>query len=792
MSEEKITIEVNGQTIEAVPGSMLIEATDAAGIEIPRFCYHKKLSVAANCRMCLVEVEKVPKPLPACATPVSPNMKVWTRSERAIIAQQDVMEFLLINHPLDCPICDQGGECELQDVSVAYGDDKSYFSEEKRVVFDKNIGPLIATELTRCIQCTRCVRFGEEIAGMRELGMVGRGDREKIDVFVNQSLQSELSGNAIDICPVGALTAKPSRYKARAWEINQHAGIASHDSVGTNVYHHTFRNKVMRTVPQENEAVNECWMSDRDRFSYEGLYAADRLEKPMLKRNGQWEEVDWETALEATAKTLKHHKADTIAALASPRATTEELFLFQKFMRGLGCNNIDHRLRQTDMSDQDKAPLFPWLGVSIEDLEQQNVVLLIGSNIRYEQPMLNHRLRKAVMNNDAQVMTLNPYRIEFNYPAAEQYVSAPDQMLMNLASIAKAAGAELPDHLTDVVVTDDAQSIADKLKAGDKVTVLLGNIAIQHPAYASLRALAALISDATGTTLGYLAESANTAGAWIAGAVPHRLPLGERLTNVATGKSVQEVVTAGTSRCMVLLDVEVEHDCDNPQMAKKALQQAESVIAVTPYASDYLKSTAHILLPTSTVAETSGTFVNAEGRWQSFKGASDLPGEARPTWKILRVLGNVMELDGFEYMSTEEIRDELKASFDELTASGFSNAYSAGDINLPETSSDVEDARWQRIGNVAMYATDALVRRAGALQKSAAENIQSIRMNPADADALGVDEGDNMMVTQDSGVARFSVKIDDAIPANAVQLLAGTNKSVTLGSAFGTVTLSKV
>lgn len=790
MSEEKITIEVNGQSIEAVPGSMLIEATDAAGIEIPRFCYHKKLSVAANCRMCLVEVEKVPKPLPACATPVSPNMKVWTRSEKAIIAQQDVMEFLLINHPLDCPICDQGGECELQDVSVAYGDDKSYFSEEKRVVFDKNIGPLIATELTRCIQCTRCVRFGEEIAGMRELGMVGRGDREKIDVFVNQSLQSELSGNAIDICPVGALTAKPSRYKARAWEINQHAGVASHDAVGTNVYHHTFRNKVMRTVPQENEAVNECWMSDRDRFSYEGLYAADRLEKPMLKRNGQWEEVDWEEALEATAKTLKHHKADTIAALASPRATLEELFLFQKFMRGLGCNNIDHRLRQTDVSDQDKAPLFPWLGMSIEDLEQQNAVLLVGSNIRYEQPMLNHRLRKASMNNAAQIMTLNPYSIEFNYSTAEQCVSAPDQMVKNLAGIAKAAGAELPVGLVDVEITDVAQAIADKLKAGDNTSVLLGNIAVQHPAYASLRALAALITDATGASLGYLAESANTAGAWIAGAVPHRLSLGEH--NANAGKSAQEIITAGTSRCVVLLDVEVEHDCDNPQMVKKALQHAESVIAITPYASDYLKSTAHILLPASTVTETSGTFVNVEGRWQSFTGASELPGESRPGWKILRVLGNVMEMDGFEYMSTEEVRDELKASFDELQASGLSNAYSTGEVTLPESSSGDEGNGVQRIGNVAMYATDSLVRRADSLQKAAVDSIQSIRMNSADADALDVGDGDYITVTQEGGAAKFTVIIDDAIPANSVQLLAGTNKSVALGSAFGTVTLSNV
>jgi NADH-quinone oxidoreductase subunit G len=788
MSEKTITIEVNGKVINAKAGSMLIEATDAAGIEVPRFCYHKKLSVAANCRMCLVEVEKVPKALPACSTPVYDNMKVWTHSEKAVVAQQDVMEFLLINHPLDCPICDQGGECELQDVSVAYGSDKSWFTEEKRVVFDKNIGPLISTELTRCIQCTRCVRFGEEIAGMRELGMVGRGDREKIDVFVNQSVQSELSGNAIDICPVGALTAKPSRFKARAWEIMQHAAIGSHDSVGSNLYHHTFNGELIRTVPRDNDAVNECWISDRDRFSYEGIQAEERVTQPMIKKNSQWVNVTWEEALQTTVKQLKQYPADTMAGLASPRATVEELYLFQKILRGLGCHNIDHRLRQTDYHNQDKAPLFPWLGVSIEALEQQNAVLLIGSNVRFEQPMINHRLRKAAINHGAQIMSVNALWQDFNFDAGKQYVTDPANMVNALAEIALALAVNLPSNFSTIQVSEQAKNIAEQLKAAEKGSVLLGSIAIQHPAYSQLQNFAQLIAEASQTNIGYLPNAANSAGAWLVGAVPHRLANGE--SNPNAGKNANELLSEAQSKCMVLLDIEPDHDCDNPQATKKALQQADCVIAINSFANYALKEAADIILPASMITETSGTLVNLEGRWQSFKGASKAPEQVRPTWKVLRVLGNMLQLEGFDYMSSEDIRGELKANYDEyVLENSLSNHM---DVTVDDLAQTISPTELQRIGNVAMYAGDSLVRRASALQKTIREQTRAIRMHPHDAQQLGVQNESAVVVAQGDYGENMSLILDDKLPLGCVAVLAGTDKSAKLGSAFGQINISKI
>ena len=779
MGDKTITIEVNGKQLEAENGAMLIEVTDANDIEIPRFCYHKKLSVSANCRMCLVEVEKAPKALPACATPVMDGMKVWTRSPAAIAAQEATMEFLLINHPLDCPICDQGGECELQDVAVAHGSDKSQYIEEKRITIDKNIGPLIATDLTRCIQCTRCVRFGEEIAGMREFGMIGRGDREQIATFAGECVKSELSGNVVDVCPVGSLTMKPSRFTARAWEIMQTASIAAHDSVGSNVYHHTFQNKVMRSIPSENEAVNECWISDRDRFSYEGLYADDRLEQPMLKKNGEWQVVDWDEALEATAKVLNDCDKDSAAVLASPNATLEELYLLQKSMRGIGINSIDHRLRQTDFADQENAPMFPWLGISIEELETQNAVLLVGSDVRYEQPMANHRIRKATLNNAAKVMTVNPYHIEFNYDVAEQSVSTPAEMLNNLAAIAKASG-DVPSAFTDVDVSEQAQSIADNLKNAENAIVLVGNLAMQHPAYASLCSLASVVSKNTGAKLGYLAESANTAGAWMAGAVPHRTEAGKSAETV--GKSVVEAFD-GNTKTFVLLDVEPEFDCDNPQQALKALSAASNVVAISSYANSKLKDYATILLPASQTVETSGTFVNMEGRFQSFTAAAKLLGETRPTWKVLRVLGNMLDVDGFDYMSSEDVRDEVKASIDAV--GDYSNAVDREDATLM---GDIDGL--QRIGEVQMYATDAVVRRARSLQQTAGNDRHTITMNSADIAKLSL-EDDSVSVSQGDSSVLMGLTADDAIPEGSVLVPAGTQKSAELGSAFGTITITK-
>ena len=610
MSEEQVNIEVNGIPLKARKGAMLIEVTDAAGIPIPRFCYHKKLSIAANCRMCLVEVERAPKPLPACATPVMEGMKVYTESPKAIAAQKGTMEFLLINHPLDCPICDQGGECELQDVALGYGGDVSRFAERKRVVKDKDIGPLVATDMTRCIHCTRCVRFGEEIAGLREMGATGRGENVEIGTYVSKAVASELSGNIIDLCPVGALTAKPSRYKGRSWEYVQHAGIAPHDSVGSNIFIHTLRGQVMRVVPRENEQVNETWLSDRDRFSYEGIYSDDRLSKPLL--GGV--ESEWENALEAAASGLKaviaRHGADAVGFLASPTATVEELYLAQKLARGLGVNNIDHRLRQADFSDQDTAPAFPWLGQSLDALERMGAALLIGSNVRMEQPLVGHRLRKAALAG-GQVMFINPRDFDFRFPVAAKIIADPAGIVTALASVAQAVaelkGEVLPAALAPLalfVPSDTARTMAAHLINNAAATVLLGNLAVAHPAYAQLRALAVFIARCSGATLGYLPEAANSAGGWLAGALPHRLPGAKPAPRA--GLDAQAML-ANPRKAYVLVGIEPELDCWDGAAALNALQGADLVVVLSPYASAVTKRYARVILPVATFAETSGT-----------------------------------------------------------------------------------------------------------------------------------------------------------------------------------------
>ena len=670
MSEELVNIEVNGIPLKARKGAMLIEITDAAGIAIPRFCYHKKLSIAASCRMCLVEVEKAPKPLPACATPVMEGMKVYTESPKALAAQKGTMEFLLINHPLDCPICDQGGECELQDVALGYGGDVSRFAERKRVVQDKDIGPLIATEMTRCIHCTRCVRFGEEIAGLRELGATGRGENMEIGTYVAHSVASELSGNIIDLCPVGALTAKPSRYRGRSWEYVQHAAVAPHDSVGSNIFIHTLRGKVMRVAPRENEQVNETWISDRDRFSYEGIYSDDRLAKPLI--GGA--ETTWETALEAAAAGLKdviaRHGADAVGFLLSPTATMEELYLAQKLARGLGVANIDHRLRQADFSDQGAAPVFPWLGQALEDLGQVKAALLVGSNVRMEQPLAGHRLRKAALAG-SQVMFINPRDFDFRFPVAAKAIVDPVGMVTALAGVAQAvaelkgesAPAGLASLIAGATAGDTERTIAAHLVNHTPATVLLGNLAVSHPAFAQLRALAGFVARCSGARLGYLPEAANSAGGWLAGAVPHRLPGGTPAPTV--GLDARAMVEA-PRRAYVLLGVEPELDCWNGAAALHALQGAEFVVALAPYASAASKSYARVILPVATFAETSGTYVNVEGRWQSFPGASKPFGDARPAWKVLRVLGNLCGVSGFEYVSSEETLAEVRGACGEI------------------------------------------------------------------------------------------------------------------------------
>ena len=650
-----VEIEIDGKVLEAEPGSMIIEAADKAGIYIPRFCYHKKLSVAANCRMCLVDVEKAPKPLPACATPVMAGMKVSTCSEKAKDAQRSVMEFLLINHPLDCPICDQGGECELQDLSLGYGKDISRYSEGKRSVDDNNLGSLIATEMTRCIHCTRCVRFGQEIAGIKELGMTGRGEHARITTYIEHSLTSEISGNIIDLCPVGALTSKPYRFTARAWELNQHASIAPHDCLGSNIYVHTLRQQIMRVGPRENDSINETWLSDRDRFSYLGLNSDARLTKPMIKVDNEWQETDWQTALTKVTASLhqivEQHGGEQMAAIMSPSSTAEEFYLLQKIMRGLGSNNIDHRLHQIDCRDDNYLGLFPKLEIPLQAIEKQNAIFLVGSNIKREQPLAWHRLRKASLAG-TNVSSLNAVNYDVRFNQQTQIVTSPVNFLTNLLGIAKALSelnsvslpAETKALLQDINSSNEQSAIASTLHSAEQGLILLGAIAHNHPQAAALRQVTNLIAHLSNTKLGYLTEGANSAGAWLAGAIPHRESAGEAVSNgLSVNKAFEKQLKA-----YLLFNIEPQLDCVDTHQAENALKNAECVVAFSPFKTNSLLKYADIILPMAAFAETSGTFINVEGHWQSFAAANPAPGETRPAWKILRVLGNFLHLAGFK------------------------------------------------------------------------------------------------------------------------------------------------
>ncbi len=776
--DQTITIEVDGQKLAARPGQMLIEVTDAAGISVPRFCYHKHLSVAANCRMCLVEVEKAPKPLPACATPVADGMKVYTRSPLARAAQKGTMEFLLINHPLDCPICDQGGECELQDVAMGYGSDVSRYAERKRVVRDEDIGALIATDMTRCIHCTRCVRFGGEIAGLRELGATGRGEHMRIGVYIEHSVSSELSGNVIDLCPVGALTAKPSRFKARAWELIQYAGIAPHDGVGSNLHLHVRRDRLIRVVPRDNEAFNQTWISDRDRFSYQGLYSDDRLERPMLRENGRLREVDWQQALQAAAKALKDAAPEQVGALVSPSATLEEQYLTARLMRGLGSANIDHRLRQSDFRGDAGDPALPWLGQPIADLAGNQATLLVGSWLRKDQPLLNHRVRQSV-HAGGQVMAINPVAYDFNYEFDVDVVCLPSAMSTELAGVAAALGA---DTLGITVEPDQAhRAIADALKAAERGTVLLGTAAAMHPDFAILRALAANIAATSGVTLGFVGSGSNDCGAWMAGAVPHRLAGGKPAE--VSGLNAHDML-AQTRELYLTVGFEPEMDVADPARMAAAMG-AGRVIALTSYLSPWLREHADILLPVAAFAETSGTFVNIEGVAQGFNGVVAPPGEARPAWKVLRVLGNLTDLEGFDYADSNEVRDELLAA-----CAGLQPDNTVGSLGTARP--QAAGGAWERIGGVPMYAADAVTRRAHALQLTPDAWGSVLRLNAAAAASLGVEDGAAVRVIQDGASAEFPLRIDDAVPDGCVWLPTAVPGSEALGPAFASVSVEKV
>jgi len=720
--DDFVNVEVDGKPVKARKGAMIIHVTDAHDAYVPRFCYHDKLPIAANCRMCLVEVEKAPKPLPACATPVAEGMKIFTKSKVAIGAQKATMEFLLINHPLDCPICDQGGECELQDLALGFGRDIARFSERKRVVKDKNLGPLVSTDMTRCIHCTRCVRFGQDIAGIPELGTTGRGENMEIGTYIEKSVDHELSGNIIDLCPVGALNSKPFRYQGRSWEMTQAPLIATHDGLGSNLFGHVLRGQLKRVVPRINEAINETWIADRDRFSYEGIYADDRLLKPMVKVDGLWQEVSWEQALAAAARGLKA-AGSALGTLVHPSVTTEEAYLAARLTRALGSNHVDHRLRTRDFRDAAADPRAPALGMPIADVETLSGLLLIGSNLRAELPLLAHRLRKAAVKGGAQIATLAHHAYEYRFPQAAAIVAEPSSWAHELAGILaalieRAGGSVAPAYaslLRGVTPTDAQRSAAAALCNGSQRAVWLGALALRHPAAADLRALAAEIARVAGVPLGLLAEGGNAVGAWLAGAVPHRGPGGVSLSEAELGCTTQGMLESAQRAYLLVGAIEPSADLAAAELATRALRSAACVVAITPYASDEIKSLAHVLLPMGSFAETSGTYVNLEGTWQQQTAVAKAVGESRPGWKVLRVLGNLLELDGFNYQSSDDVRQELAALVASSAGAAVPTAVLSSHTPAIAAVSGAADLDLGSL-DVPMYEIDAVLRRSPALQ----------------------------------------------------------------------------
>ncbi len=709
-----IEIELDGKKVDIVEGSMIMHAADKAGTYIPHFCYHKKLSIAANCRMCLVDVEKMPKPMPACATPVTQGMIVRTKSDKAIKAQQSVMEFLLINHPLDCPICDQGGECQLQDLAVGYGGSSSRYEEEKRVVAVKDVGPLISMqEMSRCIHCTRCVRFGQEVAGVMELGMSHRGEHAEIETFIGSSIDSELSGNMIDICPVGALTSKPFRYSARTWELSRRKSVSPHDSTGANLIVQVKNNKVMRVVPLENEAVNECWIADRDRFSYEALNSSERLTAPMLKQGGEWKTVDWQTALEYVANGLKQIKSDhgtkSIGALVSPHSTLEELFLAGEFMRGLGSENVDYRLRNAEFAGREVAGNIRWLGTSIASLSKLQRVLVVGSNLRKDHPLFAQRIRQAARMGCA-VSAINSEPYDWAMPVANTLVAESSKWVQALAEVAAAIalekGVEAPAAATP---GDVAKAIAKSLMGGERKAILLGNAAAHHARASSLLALANWIGGQTGATLGYLTEAANTVGAQLADAMPG--PGGLNAANMLGYSSTGAAANAAASglKAVMLLNTEPEFDSAAGVASAQFLGQCQMVVTLSPFKSNMGFS--DVLLPIAPFSETPGTFVNAEGRVQSFHAVVKPLGETRPAWKVLRVLANLLGLAGFDYDSAQDVLVKVvgaqASDISHVPADRLNNACRAP-VDLSPASNPPSAA--------SIYALDGTLRRAASLQ----------------------------------------------------------------------------
>ncbi|HQR04606.1 MAG: NADH-quinone oxidoreductase subunit G [Proteobacteria bacterium] len=776
-----LEIEIDGKVLQVEDGSTIMDAAHQAGTYIPHFCYHKKLSIAANCRMCLVQVEKAPKPMPACATPVANGMKVFTHSEMATKAQAGVMEFLLINHPLDCPICDQGGECQLQDLAVGYGASASRYQEEKRVVTDKDLGPLVATDMTRCINCTRCVRFTQEIAGFMELGQAFRGERAEIMPFVETTVTSELSGNIIDLCPVGALTSKPFRFSARTWELSRRKSVSPHDGLGANLIVQTKHDRVQRVLPLENEEINECWLADRDRFSYEALNSEQRLTKPMVKQDGQWREVEWNVALDYASHALRDIMqtagGDAIGALVSPHSTLEEQYLAGKLLRGIGSDNIDFRLRRSDFSADGHRAGTPWLGMSLAELSRADRILLVGSFLRKDQPLVAQRLRQAAKHG-TQISVLHSADDDLLMKIFAKAIAAPSRLPSLLAQIVKAAaeikGVAVDATLATVTVGDTARRIAESLARGQNGVILLGNFAQQHPQATILEILAQQLAAITGARVGHLGEAANSVGGHVARALPQQ-----------GGRNTAGLLAA-PRQAYVLLNVEPELDCADGAAALAALGQARTVVVLSSFQSRAALDYADVMLPVAPFSETSGTFVNMEGRVQSFYAVAKPQGECRPAWKVLRVLGNLLDVAGFDYESSEQVKAEILEGKTEFV-SGLDNHVSVASAFTPDAAASVIE----RVADVPIYFSDALVRRAPSLQATVDAAMPTAGFNAATLSRLGVVEGTSVAVACNGSRVVLDARLDKGLPDNVVRVAAAHVATVALGAQFGALTVEK-
>lgn len=756
----KVTIDINGQSLTAPAGSMIIDVADDAGIRIPRFCYHRKLSVAANCRMCLVEVEKAPKPMPACATPVAEGMRIMTKSAKALAAQKAVMEFLLINHPLDCPICDQGGECELQDVAMGYGSDVSAYSEGKRSVADKDIGPLIQTDMTRCIHCTRCVRFGEEIAGMRELGATGRGEHTEIGTFLQKSVDSELSGNAIDLCPVGALTSKPFRYEARTWELYQAPSIAPHDCVGSNIYLQARRSEILRVVPRENEAVNEVWISDRDRFSYEGIRSADRLQEPMLKTDKNWLPIAWEHAFDQAKQSILDIIAaegvDAVCGLISPTVSVEEAYLFQKWLKTLGVFNIDYRIKQRDVRDTSAFASYPGMSLSLEALEAQRVILIVGGVLRKSQPLFAHRIRKASLHG-AQVFSVYHEELSYHFDLDGQakvhgfdYVSWLKKLACSLSTLG--VSFDVPLNFEGAATNDAMDKIAKALLLQTEKTIVLGTEIEAHPDLSQIRAWASIIAKATGASFVLLTDGPNSAGCHLAGCI-----------QPTSNKLIQE------AKAYILMGFEPESDVAMSQILTQHLKRAHFVLALTAYGSDEIKSLAHMMLPIAAFGEYSGSFVNVEGRLQSFQAGVKPFAESRPGWKVLRVLANWFEMEGFDFNTQEEVKNAFVSEV----------LWEQGDFSYRGVISNTEPSEIDVLKVWSMYQSDSVVRRAQPLQQTRDAQVPEIRISPDVMGRLELGEASKVILQQGRyvGSGSFTISVDPKLAEHTMMLFASRKTS---------------